>query len=522
MEFAQLPIPAPLLEGIRDAHFVQCTPIQALTLPLTLEGKDVAGQAQTGTGKTAAFLIATLSRLLAAPQGRGPSGGAGDDAPHHPVSHPRALIIAPTRELVVQIERDARQLGCHAPFRIAAVYGGVDYEKQMHLLTDGEIDLLIGTPGRLIDYYKQKFFRVDRVEVLVIDEADRMFDMGFIADLRYLLRRLPSYEQRLSMLFSATLSYRAQELSYEFMNSPVILATVDDVRTVRQVVQALYHVEGRRKISFLVGLLKRDLKETAGGGAGRVMIFVNTKRMGEKLKKWLRANEIQAGYLSGDVPQAVRLKVLQRFGDGAIPVLIATDVAGRGLHIDGVTHVINFDLPENPEDYIHRIGRTARAGARGDAISLVDEDGAYHLEAIEQCIGARIPIQEDDLELYVALTRPVVDPKEEDGEERLRQRPRTSPGKGRAKGGRGRDSRRRSPVRENSVTEGIAPTVVGDGLPVAEGVPGVATEGVAEEKKKRRRRRRKKKGNEGGAMMADSGEPAAGEPAGPPLFEEKE
>lgn len=492
MEFAQLPIPEEVLAGIRGAGFVECTAIQSLTLPLTLKGKDVAGQAQTGTGKTAAFLIAIFSRML------GSSGQAGDgpdatelggeqkretDHSQPSVSRPRALIIAPTRELVVQIERDAHLIGHHTRFKTTAVYGGVDYEKQKQLLLDGDVDVLIGTPGRLIDFYKQKTYRVDRVEVLVIDEADRMFDMGFIADLRYLLRRLPSYEYRLSMLFSATLSYRAQELSYEFMNSPEMLTTEQDFRTAEMVVQALYHVEGRRKISLLVGVLKRDLAEKLDGSAGRIMIFVNTKRMGEKLKKWLRANDIQAGYLSGDVPQAIRLRVLQRFGDGELPVLIATDVAGRGLHIDGVTHVINFDLPENAEDYIHRIGRTARAGAKGDAISLVDEDGAYNLEAIETCIGARIPIQFDDPELYVKLLRPALETKTDGdgGEDRLLDR--------NLKGRRGQTA------------SGKRPSYTAKVVPVAP----VKSEGVADPDKKKRRKRRRKKvvgGGEPGSTMA--------------------
>ncbi|MBF0436203.1 MAG: DEAD/DEAH box helicase [Magnetococcales bacterium] len=512
MEFCELPIPENVLAGIRGAGFVECTPIQSLTLPLTLAGKDVAGQAQTGTGKTAAFLIATYSRLFASDR-RSPSGvpdsaavaeGGGGGQALHPVSHPRALIIAPTRELVVQIERDARLIGKLTELNIAAVYGGVDYEKQQQLLMRGRIDILIGTPGRLIDYYKQKIFRVDRVEVLVIDEADRMFDMGFIADLRYLLRRLPSYEHRLSMLFSATLSYRAQELSYEFMNTPEILSTEQDVRTVVQVVQALYHVEGRRKISLLVGLLKRDLQEGEDGVAGRIMIFVNTKRMGEKLKKWLRANDISSGYLSGDVPQAVRLRVLQRFGDGQLPVLIATDVAGRGLHIDGVTHVINFDLPENAEDYVHRIGRTARAGARGDAISLVDEDGAYNLEAIETFIGARIPIQFDDPELYATLQRPVAgeqDGDAEDGGGNTRPRSRDGKGGGHSKGTsrrRGRSSQVQSvgaaPVVEEGGERGGEPAVASGG----EGdVPGAVV-------KNKRRRRRRKKSASGGETLPPS------------------
>ena len=406
MEFSELAIPETVMLGIKASDFTTCTPIQALTLPLTLAGRDVAGQAQTGTGKTAAFLIAAFSWVLT--EGQRPKGtpAGSNRSSSEGCSAPRILVIAPTRELVVQIEQDALLLGQYTGLNSAAVYGGVDYEKQRQALTKGDVDLLIGTPGRLIDYFKQNVYRCDRVQSLIIDEADRMFDMGFIADLRYLLRRLPPYEQRLSMLFSASLSYRAQELSYEYMDSPEVISTPMDVKTVQQVTQCLYHIEGKKKISLLVGLLRRDLADEGEEEKGRVMIFTNTKRMGEKLQIWLEANGILSGYLSGDVPQAKRLRVLQRFQAGELPVLIATDVAGRGLHIDGVTHVINYDLPENAEDYLHRIGRTARAGAKGDAISLVDEEGVYRLEAIEAYCGMKIFIAWAADDLLVELKKP--------------------------------------------------------------------------------------------------------------------
>lgn len=394
--------------GVDACGFSTCTPIQELTLPHTLSGRDVAGQAQTGTGKTAAYLIAVLARAVNLAQ-NGVDKSSSSQA-RKGCSAPRILIIAPTRELVVQIENDANILGAHCGLRIAAVYGGVDYEKQKALMTSGSVDLLIGTPGRLIDYFKQKIYHCKQVESLVIDEADRMFDMGFIADLRYLLRRLPHYNHRLSMLFSATLSYRAQELSYEYMDTPEVLSTPMDSKTVQQVTQCLYHVEGRKKITLVVGLLRRDLAEDVSGEEGRVMIFCNTKRMGEKLQAWLGSNGLVSGYLSGDVPQEKRLRVLKRFQAGEMPVLIATDVAGRGLHIDAVTHVINYDLPENPEDYIHRIGRTARAGAKGDAISLVDEEGVYNLEAIEKYCGIKIPVSWAEEDLMPKLKPPPFSP----------------------------------------------------------------------------------------------------------------
>ena len=448
MEFSELPIPEPVQAGVRDCGFSTCTSIQELTLPITLAGGDVAGQAQTGTGKTAAFLVAALSRLNgdSTLESLLAKKNAEADAPkktkkRSDVSCPRALLIAPTRELAIQIEQDAHALGAYTGLNIHAVYGGVDYEKQREHLISGEVDILIGTPGRLIDFFKQKSYLVSAVEVLVIDEADRMFDMGFIADLRYLMRRLPHYEQRLSMLFSATLSHRAQELSYEYMNAPEVISTKTELKTVDHVTQVLYHIEGGKKISLLVGLLRKALDKPAteadekdpatDSRPGRMMLFVNTKRMGEKLKSWLAVNDIPAGYLSGDVPQAKRMKVLQRFQRGEMAVLIATDVAGRGLHIDGVTHVYNYDLPENPEDYVHRIGRTARAGAKGAAITLVDESGAYNLEGIEQYIGAKIEVEWAEDELYANLKHPPRSPSTDN------------------KGGHGRGGRRDRPRRGN-------------------------------------------------------------------------
>ncbi|MBF0342036.1 MAG: DEAD/DEAH box helicase [Magnetococcales bacterium] len=481
MRFSDLAIPDAVMAGIQACGFTECTPIQALTLPLSLAGRDVAGQAQTGTGKTAAFLIAAFSRLV--------GSGIAPRPEHDPPSRPRALIIAPTRELVVQIENDARNLAAHLDLNIAAVYGGVDYEKQRLSLSDGRVDLLIGTPGRLIDYFKQKVYRVSEVEVLVIDEADRMFDMGFIDDLRFMLRRLPPYDRRLSMLFSATLSYRAQELSYEYMDSPEVISTTVDSRAVAQVTQRLYHVEGRRKISLLVGLLRRDLAEASEEQqAGRAMIFVNTKRMGEKLKEWLRGNGIHAGYLSGDVPQTKRLQTLRRFQDGLVPVLIATDVAGRGLHIEGVTHVINFDLPDNPEDYVHRIGRTARAGATGDAISLVDEDGAYNLEAIFAYLGMDIQAEWPENELFVHLTRPVpVAP--EPGDVPLP--PRRRSGSRSAPPPRRRSSSSYSSVPVVTAAPTPVPTPAPEVVPEAASPDGISVDGEASPARRKRRRRKK-------------------------------
>lgn len=371
MKFDDLNIPAQVLEGIRNAGFTECTPVQTQTLPVALEGKDIAAQAQTGTGKTAAFLIAVFSRMIMLPSpGRGPS--------------PRVLIIAPTRELVVQIEAEARILGGPAGFKILSVFGGMNYEKQRSELAQG-VDVLIGTPGRLIDYLKQKVYSLRKTGFLVIDEADRLFDMGFIADLRFLLRRMSPYSSRQSMLFSATLSHRVMELCYEHMNMPERFSVTPNKITVELIEQEIYHVGISEKIGFLIGLLRREPD-------GRYLIFCNTKLSCEKLERVLNVNDLPTAAITGDLPQKKRMKVLASFKDGSLPILVGTDVASRGLHIDGVTHVINYDLPQDPEDYVHRIGRTARAGASGKAISFGCEEYVHSIEDIEAYIRKKIPV----------------------------------------------------------------------------------------------------------------------------------
>jgi ATP-dependent RNA helicase RhlB len=374
LEFTALDLPDPVLQGIRAARFVTATPIQEAVLPLALRGKDVAGQSQTGTGKTAAFLIAAFTRCLRQPA---PARGG--------TTAPRVLIIAPTRELVVQIEADARLLGGHTGLRILSVYGGIDYNRQRDSLREG-CDVLVGTPGRLIDYLKQQVWSPRAVEVLVIDEADRMFDMGFIADLRFILRRLPKPERRQSFLFSATLSFRVMELTWEFMNNPAQITITPQQKTAEKVEQVLYHVGREEKLNLLLGVLARE-------GGSRILIFTNTREEARRLEDRLGRNGWQALALTGDIDQKRRLRILHDFKDGGLPVLVATDVASRGLHIEGVSHVINWDLPQDPEDYVHRVGRTARAGAAGKAISLADEASALAIEPIEKFIGQKIPVE---------------------------------------------------------------------------------------------------------------------------------
>jgi len=421
--FDSLRLEPALMQGIRDAGFTQCTPIQAQTLPIALSGHDVAGQAQTGTGKTAAFLIALYHALLTrpAPASRAPTSI-------------RALIVAPTRELAVQIHHDAEALGRHTGLRQAVVFGGVDYDKQRRQLSEG-VDVLIGTPGRLIDYFKQHVFDMRHAQVLVLDEADRMFDLGFIADIRFILRRLPAPEKRLSMLFSATLSHRVLELAYEHMNNPELVRIEPDKRTVDQVRQVIYYPSMEEKLPLLIGLLRQS-------EARRTMIFVNTKRMAERLEHVLGANGFHAQAISGDVPQTKRLKFLRDFHSGDLAVLIATDVASRGLHIPDVSHVFNYDLPQDSADYVHRIGRTARAGAEGDAISFACEEFAVSLPDIEQYLGHKIPAAPITADLLVKPVHP--SRAAEDSEYRGPAHRRGPPGRGSRPQGR---SRRGAPGR---------------------------------------------------------------------------
>jgi ATP-dependent RNA helicase RhlB len=389
LTFASLDLVPEVARGIQDAGFVRATPVQASTLPIALTGKDVAGQAQTGTGKTAAFLLALYQRLLTNPP-----------APGRSASGIRALILAPTRELAVQIFNDAEVLGKHTGLRQAVVFGGVDYEKQRKTLQDG-VDILIGTPGRVIDYFKQHVFDMRHAQAVVLDEADRMFDLGFIADIRFILRRLPKPEARQSMLFSATLSHRVLELAYEHMNNPELVRIEPDRVTADRVRQLIYFPAMEEKVPLLIGLLRSF-------DAHRTMVFVNTKRVAEKLEGYLLANGFKAQALSGDVPQKKRLRFMREFHSGELQVLIATDVASRGLHIPDVSHVFNYDLPQDSADYVHRIGRTARAGSDGDAISFGCEEYAVSLPDIEDYISHKIPVARVEPELLAKDLKPPV------------------------------------------------------------------------------------------------------------------
>lgn len=388
VEFRQLPLDGRLHKALDDIGFTYCTPIQAESLPIILSGLDIAGQAQTGTGKTAAFLLAAMHFLL----NRKPLS-------NRKPQHPRVVIISPTRELAIQLHKDAVQLNKYANLSLGLVYGGVDYEKQRSSLEKG-VDILIGTPGRLIDYYKQRVYDLKSTEIAILDEADRMFDLGFIKDIRYMLRRMPKPEKRLNMLFSATLSFRVMELAYEHMNNPELIKINPEQVTADKVTQVLYHISNEEKIPLLIGLLRQiDPKRT--------IVFVNTKRAADRIWGYLEGNGFHAAVLSGDVPQKKRQSLFQEFSQGKLPILVATDLAARGLHIPEVSHIFNFDLPQNAEDYVHRIGRTARAGLSGDAVSFACEEFVFSLMEIEEYIGHRIPSVQVSEELLVQPDPPL-------------------------------------------------------------------------------------------------------------------
>ncbi len=474
--FDSLDLHPDLQASIRDTGFTHCTPIQARALPIALTGRDVAGQAQTGTGKTAAFLLAAFNRLLNAPP---PANQRG----------PRLLVMAPTRELAVQIHADAQGLGRHTGLRLGLAFGGTDYEKQRDEIAAG-VDVLIGTPGRLIDYFKQRVYGLDDVEVFVLDEADRMFDLGFIKDIRYMMRRLPAPANRLSMLFSATLAQRVLELAYEHMNDPELVRIQTDQMTADRVRQVIYYPSNEEKLPLLVGLLRK--KE-----ATRTMVFVNTRNEAEFLRDQLIANGINAEAISGNVPQRKRLRMLRDFQAGELAVLIGTDVASRGLHVPDVSHVFNYDLPQDAEDYVHRIGRTARAGAAGDAVSFGCERYVMSLPDIEAFIEQSIPVEAVTPDLLVEVERPRRPPRRRtpgrDGERPRRSGPRP-------------DGERRPPRanRERVRSDDSTRTAAGrDPAPTpAEARPANAETPAAgaESGKKRRRRGGRRRRSSGGAQ----------------------
>jgi len=377
--FHDLDLPIEILHAIADTGFQYCTPVQADILGATLTGNDATGRAQTGTGKTAAFLITILTRLLREEPPPGRKNGT-----------PRALILAPTRELVLQIVKDAKVLAKYCPFTIVAVLGGIDYAKQQKQLVGQKVDIVAATPGRLLDFKRRKRVHLDKVEILTIDEADRMLDMGFIPEVRTIVYSTPQKEKRQTLLFSATLTPEVARLSEQWTRDPVVVEIEPEKVVTESVDQLIYHVTAKNKFALLYNIITRqNLK--------RVLVFCNRRDETRDLAEKMQRYGIDCALLSGDIPQDKRLKRLESFRAGKTRVLVATDVAGRGIHIEGISHVINYTLPYEPEDYVHRIGRTGRAGNTGISVGFADETDSFYLPAIEDFIGNRLHcIRPDD------------------------------------------------------------------------------------------------------------------------------
>lgn len=382
--FIDFPIHANVLNALDSKGFEFCTPIQAKTFPITLKGNDIAGQAQTGTGKTLAFLIATFNHLL-------------NNEIETAKNQPRALILAPTRELAVQIGADAQLFLQHCDLKLALAYGGDGYDKQVQEIEKG-VDILVGTTGRVIDYVKQGIINLNNIQVIVLDEADRMFDLGFIKDIRYLMRKAPKPSERLTLLFSATLSAKVRELAYEDMDNAEYIEIEPLQRTGHRIKEELFYPSNEDKMALLLTLLEEEWPE-------RCMVFANTKHKCEEIWQYLAADGHRVGMLTGDIPQKKRLSLLDNFTKGNLDILVVTDVAARGLHIPDVTHVFNYDLPDDKEDYVHRIGRTGRAGESGHSISFACERYAVNLPAIEEYIGHQIPVSQYDKESLFDLPK---------------------------------------------------------------------------------------------------------------------
>jgi len=377
MKFNELNLNEDLLKGIDELGFEKCTEVQERTFKHTLNFRDVCVQSQTGTGKTATFLISAFQNILT----------------NEKFAGKKALILAPTRELAIQIEEEAKKIGKHLNLKTGCFYGGVSYNKQEKSLIDG-VDIIIGTPGRLFDFMSSGKMKVNDVTTLIIDEADRLLDMGFLPDIKKILKKLPDYRNRHTMLFSATLSLQSRNIAWEHMNDPEMIEIAPEEITVTKIKQVLFHVSKHEKMNLLLGILKRENPKN-------VLIFTNMKHSAVEVSQRLNINGITSSYLTGDLPQSKRLRTIDDFKNGKIKILVATDVAGRGIHIEDLELVINYQLPEHSENYVHRIGRTARAGKTGKAISLACEKFIQCLEPIEHYIEMEIPIGFADENMYI-------------------------------------------------------------------------------------------------------------------------
>ena len=492
MDYSELKLHPDLARGVAEAGYVTCMPVQAAVFPHAFAGDDIYAQSQTGTGKTAAFLISIFQRIMTDPASR----------------TRKVLILAPTRELAVQIEDETKKLGKYLPISIGSFYGGVSYGPQLDKLRD-DVQMLIGTPGRIIDLVQQGKMMLREVGFLVVDEADRMFDMGFIDDLRKLLRYLPGPKERQTFLFSATLNFRIKNLAWEYMDEPKeILIEAENV-TVDLVTQELYHVGADEKFRLLLGILARDKPASA-------LIFCNQKFMAEEIARRLGINGYSCEYIMGDLPQSKRLQVIDALKAGKLSLLVATDVAARGLDVNALDMVINYDLPMDPESYVHRIGRTARAGAAGKAISMACEKFVYGLPAIEKYIETKLPVMPVTEELFgvdksAGMRFGHARERGRPGDERGERRPvRTASRDGKSRDsrdGRGRDSRdgrSRDAGRDagrpaENRSRGPSPAARGQ-------------EGRPSERRPAERRQAENRGTPPGATGANHGRPAEGNP----------
>jgi len=410
--FHDLDLPLPLMQGIAELGFRYCSPIQAQSLPRALNGYDVLGKAQTGTGKTAAFLITVITDLLKNPI---------ED--EHYLGEPRALVLAPTRELALQIAKDAEALCRFTNLHTVSLVGGMDYDKQQRQLEKRLVDIVVATPGRLMDFQTRGQIHLDEVEILVIDEADRMLDMGFIPQVRRIVRATPRKTHRQTLLFSATFTQDVLSLSEQWTEDPVTIEIEPDSVATDTVEQHVYMVATEQKYAMLYNLLQDE-------AAVSVIVFANRRDQTRNLFDHLRAHDFPVGMLSGEVAQNKRVRTLEDFRSGKLKVLVATDVAGRGIHIDGVSHVVNFNLPEDPEDYVHRIGRTGRAGSSGTSVSFACEDDAFLVPDLEAMLGKKIELEHPPEALLV-----------EPPKVKIQRTPRSNDQRG-GKGGGGRGGHR--------------------------------------------------------------------------------
>ena len=384
--FHDFKLPPGLMHGVADLNFRYCTPIQQKSLPDVIAGKDIIAKASTGTGKSAVFLIGIFARLIRDQQQKRKNGT------------PRALIIAPTRELVIQIAKDARAIAKYLPMRVAEAYGGTDYERQQKNIRDRPVDILVATPGRLLDFSRKRVVQLNQAGIMVIDEADRMLDMGFIPDVRSIIHQTPNRDKRQTMMFSATITEEVTRLASQWCTNPISVETEADQMAVETVTQIVYTLTKNEKYRVLYNIVQSE-------NCDRVIIFTNMKRDAKRLNDQLRKDGVNCTLLTGDVPQQKRTARLESFRNGKIKVMVATDVAGRGIHIDGVSHVVNFTLPYEPEDYVHRIGRTGRAGADGISISFADEESSFYLMDIEEYIGEALPCIPPEKDLLKPIVR---------------------------------------------------------------------------------------------------------------------